>query len=271
LTDGIAEPSTDSQRGYYSRLDDDHVLPRELAVGPPWLADMQHGAMISALMARAVEAAPCPVPMQMTRLTCDMSRPVPLGPTQVVARVVRDGKRVQTLDVEMFVDGAVRSRGTALRVRVDPHLVDDVHAQLPWPDDVVAQGPMVSTLESPMGTSPLWNSFDPRWEHVTPGEAVVWVRLAQNLVDGQPLTPTVRAALAADLSMTSGAAVPREHYLVINPDLTLSLTRPPVGEWIRISSRVRVEANGTGLTEATLSDQHGWVGRSLKSLLVERR
>jgi hypothetical protein len=274
LTDAVGV-ATGSQPGtgvgYYSRLDDDHVVPGELAVGPPWLANMQHGAMISALMARAVDAASSAVPMQLTRLTVDMSRPIPLGPTQVVATVVRDGRRLQTLDVEMFVAGEVRARATALRLRVDPTLVDPTSAQPPWPDDLVVQGPAPTTLVSPMGSSPLWETLDSRWEMTERGEATVWVRLAQNLVDGEPLTPTVRAALAADLTMTSGAAVSREEYLVINPDLTLTLTRPPDGEWIRIASRVRIGRDGTGHTEGVLSDQRGWVGRSLKSLLVERR
>ena len=77
--------------------------------------------------------------------------------------------------------------------------------------------------------------------------------------------------MVADLVMSSGGLLPIDDYVVINPDLTLALTRLPAGEWVSLRSRVRLGADGLGQSEGALFDEHGFFGRVLKSLLVDRR
>ena len=50
------------------------------------------------VFARAIERVPSAVPMTTTRLSIDMSRRVPMGPTRVDTEVVRDGKRIQAIE-----------------------------------------------------------------------------------------------------------------------------------------------------------------------------
>jgi hypothetical protein len=71
--------------------------------------------------------------------------------------------------------------------------------------------------------------------------------------------------------MSGAGIVPVERYTVVNPDLTLNLSRPPVGDWICVRSRVHLGDEGSGLSQGTLVDERGLFGRVLKSLLVDRR
>lgn len=255
---------------FYERRGDE-LFPGTLAAGPPWLPGTQHGSMVTALMARAAEQMPSVAPMQLTRLTVDLSRPVPTGATHVDARVRRDGRRLQVLDLELRVDGVTVSRGSALRVRL-ADVLDSVDAEsIDRAEDLPDKSPEQATLTSPLGPDPLWDAHDARWESHAVGSGAVWLRPTVPLVTDEPLTATLRVALVADLVMTVGTLLPRERYMAVNPDLTLTLTRPPVDEWLRIGSVVRLNQSGSGHSEGVLSDRTGWVGRVVKSLLIDRR
>jgi hypothetical protein len=242
------------------------LQPTALAAGPPWLPGTQHGSMVAALIARAAEAVPAAVPMQLARLSVDLTRAVPTGRTRLRTSVAREGRRVQVVDVELLVAGEVRARGSVLRIRVEPGLAS---ASAPWPDHEAGSGPDSPTIASPLGPDPLWDAHDARWQHAAPGEGSVWLRPHRQLVEGEPLSPTLRAALVADLIMSNGGAV--ADRTVVNPDLTLFLHRPPVGPWINVRSRVRIGPDGIGQSEGSLHDEQGWVGRVCKTLLVMPR
>jgi len=256
---------------FYRLTENGDLVPTPLAAGPPWMPSLQHGSMVTALLARAIEAAPSAAPMRLARLTVELARAVPMGPTQVEVKATRDGRRLQAFDAHVVVEGEVRARGTALRIRTHDQLVDARHSPAAWPDDVVVVRPEDANAPSPMGPDLLWDAHQARWEDATPGAGRVWLRPRHPLVQGEPITPTVRVAMVADLVMSSGGLLPIDDYVVINPDLTLALTRLPAGEWVSLRSRVRLGADGLGQSEGALFDEHGFFGRVLKSLLVDRR
>jgi hypothetical protein len=256
---------------FYRRDDAGRYLPTDLASGPPWVPGSQHGSAVTALLARAVELAPAPTPMRLVRLTVDLSRAVPYGPTDVRLETVRSGRRVQVLEAEMVVAGEVRARASALRLRVDDAVLLVGEAPAPWPDDAAPVGPGDARATSPVGHDALWEAHDARWQDGTAGAGCVWLRPRHPLVEGEELSPTLRAAMVADLAMSGGGLLPAGGFAVVNADLTLALVRPPAGDWLAVRSRVRLHTDGTGQTEAALSDGMGCFGRVLKSLLVERR
>jgi hypothetical protein len=57
----------------------------------------------------------------------------------------------------------------------------------------------------------------------------------------------------------------------INPDLTVYLERPPVGEWICLDASTRLGTPGRAVAHSRLFDVHGPIGRSLQSLVVAPR
>jgi hypothetical protein len=62
-----------------------------------------------------------------------------------------------------------------------------------------------------------------------------------------------------------------ETHTFINPDLTVSLARVPVGEWIGLDAVSRLSADGYGHAESQIFDKLGPVGRAMQSLIVEER
>ena len=57
----------------------------------------------------------------------------------------------------------------------------------------------------------------------------------------------------------------------MNADLVISLSRPPVGDWVGIDCDGLVGATGTGQSVTTIHDEDGPLGRSSQSILVEPR
>ena len=98
----------------------------------------------------------------------------------------------------------------------------------------------------------------------------MWFRLRVPVVAGEEPTPLQRVAAAADFGNGVSAALERGRYLFINPDLTITLHRPPAGEWVGLDAVTHAEAHGVGLAESALYDEHGRIGRSVQTLLVDR-
>ncbi len=103
------------------------------------------------------------------------------------------------------------------------------------------------------------------------GPATVWVRLAVPVVPGEEPTPLQRVAAAADFGNGVSSELDFAHHLFINPDLTVYLHRPAVGEWVCIDASTTIGIPGVGVAQSALWDVHGPIGRSLQSLLVEPR
>ena len=98
------------------------------------------------------------------------------------------------------------------------------------------------------------------------------MRLLLPIVAGQVTSSVQRAVAAADYG-TSGtsARLPFSQWSFMNADLTVSLSRPPYGEWIGMETSGIVQPTGTGLSVAQIYDQGGRVGQSAQSLLIEPR
>lgn len=103
------------------------------------------------------------------------------------------------------------------------------------------------------------------------GPTAVWIRLRHPLIRGEEPTGAQRAVIAADFGNGVSQVLPVDRYLFINPDLTVHLLRPPVGEHICLRAATFPGPLGAGMAESALFDLHGRVGRSCQSLLIEPR
>jgi len=77
-------------------------------------------------------------------------------------------------------------------------------------------------------------------------------------------------ATAADLGNGVSSPLSYGDWLFINPDLTVHVSRLPVGEWVGLEWRTLAEPQGIGISESRLWDEKGPIGRSLQSLLIDR-
>jgi hypothetical protein len=107
--------------------------------------------------------------------------------------------------------------------------------------------------------------------HVPSGAATVWMRLRHPLLPEESLTPLARVVATSDFGNGVATVLPFDQYLFINADLTISLDRRPVGEWIALDARTLLHPGGIGWAESVLHDELGPIGRATQALVVQRR
>ena len=238
----------------------------------PWDARLQHGGAPASLIAWAVERVPTRDPMQVVRMTLDLLRPIPVAPLQIALDVQREGRKIQVCNVTLLHEGVACVRATVLRMR---------EAELPLPDDVEERielpGPeqgrdqvLGYTIEHEHFATGL--TMRPvRGEFGEIGPAAVWFRADRPIIEGQPITPLMRAAMTADFCNGVSAMLDFHAWTFINADITISLARPPVGEWILLDAQTWLGNRGAGIAFARLGDQRGYFGRAVQSLVIEKR
>jgi hypothetical protein len=255
--------------------DGDRLVPTALCRGP-WNPDAQHGGPPAALLARAVERFEDGGTMAVARMTVELLRPVPLAPLAVACTFARPGRKVQLVAASLAAGDVEVARATALRIR---------RAELPVPaeasrDPAPPPGPERGSFTPPPWgdlARPAFHSDAVEHRFVAgsmgePGPATDWIRLRVPLVAGEPTSPVARVAAAADFGNGISWVLTRTAgWQFINPDLTIYLHRTPVGEWICLEAVTWAGDEGIGLAESRLRDEKGVVGRSLQSLLLERR
>ena len=251
----------------YERVGD-HVVASRLTQGP-WSPDAQHGGPVAALLARAVESVPEPVPMQVVRLTVELLRPVPVAELRVETRVARDGRRVQVIDADLVAGDERVASARALRIRT-------ASLDLPVPPPAPVAPPPESfpevraaSLSVPYAAAVELRFVEGSWD--VPGPVTMWSRLRVPIVAGEVPTPLQRTAAAADFGNGVSSFLDFATHVFINPDLTVSLARVPAGEWIGFDVTSRISPDGFGQAEASIFDRTGWVGRSSQSLFVDER
>jgi hypothetical protein len=246
-------------------------LPTELARGP-WTPKALHGGPVAALVARAVERCSPEGEQQLTRLTLELLRPVPMARLQVTAFLVRPGRKVQLVDAVVESGGVEVAWARALRIRVHPE-EDRVTSSVcdddapPPPEDGVFTEPAFKGYRAFHNEGMEIRFVRGRFDELGPSAA--WFRLRAPVVAGEEPSPFMRAAAAADFGNGISAELDSRTHVFINPDLTVSLMRPPVGEWICLDARTRFGTPGIGGSASVLWDVEGRIGRAMQSLLVE--
>ena len=249
--------------------DGDRFVPTVATTGP-WDRDAQHGGPSAALLARAVERVEAPEPVLVTRLTYDLLRPVPLTPLTIRTEVVRPGRRVSVVEATLLADDTPVMRVSALRMRAnDLELPDDAVPHDPPPGE-----PGVGELAIELGGGQAYNDLGVEIRFVAggfqiPGPGTAWVRLRLPVVAGEEPSPLMRVAAAADLGNGLSSVLRQRDWLYINPDLTVHVARPPVGEWIGMRSVTYPFGAGTGLAESAMYDATGRIARGVQSLLID--
>ncbi|WP_374471909.1 thioesterase family protein [Phenylobacterium sp.] len=237
----------------------------------PWNPGLMHGGAPSALIAWAAEQVETPAPMQVARLTIDLLRPVPVGALTVETEVLRQGRKIQLVQVRLLAGGVEVTRGAVLKVR---------RAELDLPAEVGAPAldhPRPEDLPEPPpfnGPNAFGSCFEIRsafggFGHLGPSAS--WFRVTAPMIAGQANSPAMRAAAIADFTNGISSVLPFERWTYINGDLTVSLSRPPQGEWILSNAESWISPEGVGLATTRLADVCGYFGRAVQTLVVEAR
>jgi hypothetical protein len=223
-----------------------------------WDPDVANGGTVLALIGHCLDEVPTLVPMTLSRFTADIHRPVPIGQRlHVVPTVVREGKKIQVVQLQLLAGDVEHVRVTALRLR----------------DAVVGDGQLTSTTEARPGDALLppeesrnlreltpevpgfLRAIDMRRARTADGTAVgAWLRLDAAVVAGSPISPAARLAAIFDFANLIGMGDHPSAVSMINPDVTAHVLRHPTSEWIAITGDTRFNPDlGRGLSTAATS------------------
>ncbi|BBX16305.1 hypothetical protein CRI77_09200 [Mycolicibacterium duvalii] len=239
----------------------DGLMPNTVAHGG-WGPTLG-GQVVGGLLARAVERQIDDRELHPARFTVEILRRVATEPLQVSATVTRSGRRMRSIDAAMTQDGELVARATALCLRRSPQPDGQFWStpidMPPMPDEPAEFDDSAPMFISALGADSLADGAIP-WQYDGPRYA--WLREVRDLVDGEELTPFIRAAMAVDVTSsltnfgTTGLAF-------INADYTLALSRLPRGPYIGLAALTHYSADGVATGSATLCDAHGPIGTGL--------
>ncbi|MDT5135484.1 MAG: hypothetical protein QOE41_4795 [Mycobacterium sp.] len=251
----------------------DGYVPSGVAQGP-WGRTMA-GHVVGGILGWAVERAAGDPQWQPARLTVDLFRPTALEHVAVAASVTRDGRRIRVAEAMLTQRDTVVARASAVFLRRGEQPDQQV-----WSAAITM--PPLPEHEASLNNSPFhiraygWGPDTARSgdgaaesEHA-PGPKYVWVRETRRLIEAEPLTPFVRAAMAGDVTN------PLTHWgtrgmRFINVDYTLTLSRLPDGADVGLAALTHYSHDGVATGAATLFDEHGPIGSSIATALADSR
>jgi hypothetical protein len=253
------------------RLEGDIATPSRHA-GGPWNPSLQHGSAPASLVAWASEKIPAPSPMRVARMTIDLMRPVPIAPLKIRTRIIREGRKIQLCEICLLADDNEVVRASVLKVRTsDPA----------WPQDPALRDLDLPPPEAGRDPYEIAGINNPFLEGIevrvvkgalqSRGPAAVWFRAARPIIEGVAVSALMRVAITADFANGISSVLDFHAWTFINSDLTVSLVRNPIGEWILLDAETWLAANGGGIAFAKLADTSGYFGRAVQSLIVEPR
>ncbi|WP_344451140.1 acyl-CoA thioesterase domain-containing protein [Actinocorallia aurantiaca] len=252
---------------FFTLSESGDLLPAPHARGP-WAPDMLHGRLLGGLLARAIEREHGTPELRPARLTVDLYRNSRLVPLTVSTELVRDGRRIRVVDASVTGPDGPIARASCVMLRPGDQPPGRSWAPEPW------NVPAPETLGEPQNSRD--STHDVWWFGKGDGapdaaeRRRILLRESHPLVEGEPLSPLVRAALAADLSSpiahwsTSGL-----HY--INADYTLSLGRLPEGEVLGLEAGGHLSAAGIASGQCVMYDLSGPVGHVTNVALANPR
>lgn len=243
--------------------------------GGPWDPDLQHAGPPAALLARAIEQSPAPWPATVTRVTVDILGPVPVADVEVSTTVLRSGRSVELVVAELAVGGRPAARASAWRIRrteLDLPPLPPEHDEHPE-DQVPAFPGAESDLPVGWGGGYLhameWRQAHGNWG--PPGAAAVWGRMRHPLVPDEVPTGLQRVLALADSGNGVSYVLPFDKWFFINSDLTVHLAAEPLGEWLCLDARTRVDRAGFGLASSRIFDRERLVARGAQTLYIGPR
>lgn len=257
--------------------------PQEASIGP-WSPEALHGGPVAALCVSIAEELLPGSPedrLATTRLTLDLVRPVPTQTLSVRGRIVKSGRRVHLIDVEIAApDGQPVALARVQRTGEQPAELPSLEGTgvelTPPPDTPEDFEPFDSAISPRIPAPFLRMTTEMRTPRVNaiyerePTEA--WICVRADLTPGVPLSPAAAVVAAADYGNALGAPeAPGFGTLFPNADLTVHLARQPASEWVRLAPQSTWLPSGIGQTRCALHDSLGMLGTSVVTLAIATR
>ncbi|MCG7624707.1 thioesterase family protein [Epibacterium sp. Ofav1-8] len=259
---------TDTMVPFFDRRDDGVFVGNDPARGP-WAVDYCHAGPVAGLVARAAEVEIGPE-KQLTRLTMDLLRPVPLAGIRVAAETTRHTRTLATTRV------TVHDLSDALLVQATTmHLAERDIGLVPTPAlpaprfEEAEPGPFAigEGRHELANFARLLEARYPPGHGFGPGPKTMWLR-TPDLVQGEETSPVQGICALADCGNGISWNLPTSEMGFMNTDLTLQIHRMPEPGWHASEAVSHWQPNGIGMSQAVLYDTEGPVGMALQTLVL---
>ena len=245
----------------------DAFLPTPAANGP-WDPKSLHGRVIIGLLAFVIEQRHGADDFVPARLTVDMFRLPGFAPIEIKSRIIRDGLRIRVVEAEFFSGGVSMARASCQLLRKTQNSEGQVWSPPNW--DAPGPAEIAVPTDPRLGMNGKWTTRPIVGAMGTVGPRRLWMSEVRDLVEGTPLTPFVRVAVAADYA-SPFANAGSQGLGYINSDVTLYLHRLPVTEWIGFDVVNHHATDGIAIGECYLYDEQGPIGTSTVAALAQRK
>jgi hypothetical protein len=258
-----------SDDAFFLARDDGSFLPTAHTAGP-WDPALQHGGPAAALLGRAFETLGARDDVRVAYFSMDFLGALAMKPMRVTAEIARPGRRIELATAIAEIDGRVALRASAWRVSVGADRSPRVGIEAPPALPAIESRDFFHAVPTfAYGEANEWRfvsgSFRER------GPATVWTRMRMPLVLGEDPSPLVRVLTMIDSANGVSWEIDFATHTFVPVNLTVSMTRPPEGEWVGMSAVTALAGDGIGTTRARIFDAQGTVGEALQSLFVGRR
>jgi hypothetical protein len=261
--------------------DGDYFIPDEIAASV-WSSKTIHGGVSSALMVAQMEDRFSSDDMQLSRLTVDLFRPVPMAPLRVFCKTVRDGKRIKIFDVSLVNEDVEVGRASGLILQKNAiEIPEYVQNDVTLPEEIerafdqkevvglggikrMIKGGAITGLRALILLKPVFLN-------IGVGHGCSWVKLPVNVIEGRENSPLLNVTVLADFANGFSQVRLSDEMGYINADLTINLFRMPQSEWLCVDATAYPQTNGLAMVETVLYDERGTIGRVSQSNLVQRR
>lgn len=261
----MAEGETPQARGVFFTTEGDGIYVAQPVARSPWNPGHQNGIAIGGLLTWLAERTPSPAPMLPAHIVIDILRPTPFAPIEGRASVVREGKRMQMVESVLVAEGEVVARARVLRVREAPSPTAGPHRAYPPLDACRANDAFIKS-GSLLGDAVA--SYMVAGDASGPGPATIWAKFEADLMPGVPVGGVLQAAMLADFGNGLSNPMERGAWSFANVDISLHLTRRPVGEWMIVDAETIIDGLGVGLANMILADEIGPFGRAHQTLFI---
>lgn len=252
----------------------DGVFTATAATRGPWSDQHQHGSPPAALLGRAIERA-FDTSLRVVRLTVAFHKPIAIASYRVSVETVRGGRKVTSARAYLVPAEEPSAKPVA---SADAILIRRAEFVAEGPAMVAPEDGRPRPNECPPFVFPFFRNpvgyqtaMESKVMYGRFGEAQMglWMRMRIPLLPGETPTPLQRAACAGDSGNGVSVGVDITRYTFVNPDVTMTLMREPVGEWIGLDARTTFASDGIGLADTYLLDERGPIGRATQPLLLE--
>lgn len=252
-------------------LDGESLVPQPLARSL-WKADQMHGVATCGALGRAAEQAVVGMgrsDLRPARFTVDLFRAPSMNPCTTRVEVLREGPRIAVLHAFLTQDGEDVAAARVLFLKPGENASGEV-----WTSSEVLTPPPADIAPPSDDPRPPYFRSDADWSqdfsaHQNAGRKQMW-QVALPIVAGEDTTPFAGIAGAADTTsmVMNWGSQGVEH---INTDVTLSISRLPVGPEIGMAALTWHSNDGIATGTAAVYDRLGVFGTSSVVSLANNR